>query len=140
MTHLDETTGQRIDHKSHNDNAPPRYSAPGAAFKEALSYYSNRSCSRCRGTGYIGQFNWNAGGRCFQCISDQRWTALLGKFQATGIRDDAGEVCEIRHVSKDAYGYDGFVVAPIGLPPVGEFCIFDTYEEACEFASEEYGV
>lgn len=28
-------------------------------------------CTRCRGTGYIGRYRWNCGGRCFRCISDE---------------------------------------------------------------------
>lgn len=139
MSDTDKVTGQRIDYKEGNDNSPPKYSAPNASFKEALSHFANRWCGRCRGTGYIGGFKHVVGGRCFKCLPDDYWNRLLGACHATGMDNDGNEFCEIRHFEEDVWGKAGFIAANIGLPPVGEFYIFDSFEEACEHAKNKYG-
>lgn len=136
-----KVTGQSVDYKEHNDNAPPRYSAPSYAFKEVLKYHCDSNCPSCGGNGYIGRFKHIAGGRCFDCLPDHHWEALLGELKATGTDDCTGEeVCEIRYVTTDAYTDSGYAVMEIGLPPVGEFETFETFEEARAFAKEKYGV
>lgn len=141
MNEIDKTTGQRVDYKEHNDNAPPSYSAPSALFKSALAAHANRLCSRCSGTGYIGSFKSTSAGRCFLCLPDERWNALLGEFKLTGTDDNSGEdKCEIRFVKSDVYSSNGYIVTRVGLPPIESTPIFSTIEEACKFASEVYGV
>lgn len=138
---IDKVTGQVVDYKEHNDNAPPSYSAPNAAFKSALKIHANRNCSSCRGTGYIGSYKSFSGGRCFKCLPDDWWNSLLGEVRLTGNDDKSGEaLCEIRFVSSAAYSSQGYVVARVGVPPIGNVNIFPTIEEACKFASEMYGV
>lgn len=142
MDKIDKVTGQRVDHREHNDNAPPRYSAPSLQFKNVLQFHANRYCARCGGTGYIGNFNSTAGGRCFKCIPDQRWEGLLGERVLTGSNDDSQEpVCEIRRVSAAVYPSAGYIVTRlIDLPPIDSPQIFSTIEAARAFASAVYGV
>lgn len=125
----------------HNDNAPPSYSAPSALFKSALSFNANKNCSRCSGTGYIGAFKSIAGGRCFRCLPDELWEALLGELKGTGTDDTSGKhVCDIRHVTSDIYSSTGYIVTRAGLPPTENIPIFSTLEEALEFAKDVYGI
>lgn len=141
MKDFDQVTGQRIDYKENNDNAPPSYSAPSLLFKQVLKYHAHEICPRCRGTGYIGGFKSISGGRCFQCIPDEHWDNLLGTLQTTGIDDKTGNpVCEIRYVTTNAYTKSGFIVTRVGLPPIGKPEVFPTIEKACESAKKEYGV
>ncbi len=141
MKELDKFTGQRVDHKYQNDNAPPSFSAPSALFKSVLCFHANKNCSRCGGIGYIGDFKSIAGGRCFQCLPDERWNDLLGELTHTGNDDNSGEpVCEIRLVSPNIYSSAGYIVTRFGLPPTENMLIFPTVEEACTFASKIYGV
>lgn len=35
-------------------------------------------CTRCSGTGYLGRYRWNCGGRCFGCLSDALWPPAQG--------------------------------------------------------------
>jgi hypothetical protein len=141
MNKINKITGQRVDHKEHNDNALPSYSAPSSLFKNSLRFHANQNCSRCGGTGYIGSFKSTAGGRCFQCLPDEWWSSLLGKLELTGTDDNSGEpLCEIRLISSNVYSSDGYIVTNIGLPPIETTPIFSTIEEACNFASGAYGV
>ena len=136
-----KTTGQIINYKEHNDNAPPNFSAPSTLFKNVLNFHANKNCSRCGGNGYIGDFKNIAGGRCFQCLPDERWNDLLGELRLTGTDNISGEeICEIRLVSDKIYRFNGYIVTKVGLPPTGSAQIFSTIEEACKFASEIYGV
>jgi hypothetical protein len=41
--------------------------------RQKMAFLANPFCTRCRGTGYIGMFNWNCGGRCFACLPDELW-------------------------------------------------------------------
>jgi len=141
MSELDKVTGQKIDYKEGNDNAPPAYSAPSALFKNTLGFHANPRCSRCRGTGYIGSFKNIAGGRCFQCLPDERWEDLLGKLILTGRDDNSGQpVCEIRYISSKEYSSSGYIVTRVGLPPIENTSVFSTIEEACNLASQVYRV
>ncbi len=140
MSNIDKVTGQIINYKDHNDNAPPSYSAPSNLFKNALQFYANSDCSNCRGTGYIGNFKHISGGRCFQCLPDKYWNNLLGELKGTGTDDKTGEVlCEFRFVSSEVYSSAGYIVTRIGIPPVN-IIIFSTEEEAVRCAIEMYGI
>ena len=141
MSSIDKVTGQSVNYKEHNDNAPPSHSAPSNSFKSTLRFHANPECSRCRGTGYIGNFKHISGGRCFECLPDEYWNDLLGVLKATGTDDTTGEpVCEIRFVSSKAYVSAGYVVTRIGLPSGEDASIFSTIEEAFRHASAVYGV
>ena len=141
MSELDKVTGQRIDYKERNDNAPPAYSAPSTPFKNTLGFHANPHCSRCRGTGYIGSFKSISGGRCFQCIPDARWDDLLGELVLTGSDDNSGQpMCEIRYISSKEYSSSGYIVTKVGLPPIENTPIFSTIEEARKLASQVYRV
>lgn len=140
MSKVSKVTGQQIDHNENKDNVPPSYSAPSDFFKNTLSYFSNKDCSRCAGTGYIGKYKHIVGGRCFQCIPDEAWGKFLGTVYATGINDNNEPVCEIRYLTKDVCDEPGFMVAAVGLPPLGEFDTFDTYDEALEYAKLKYSI
>lgn len=134
-------TGQKINYKEQNDNAPPNFSAPSSLFKNILNFHANKNCARCSGTGYIGDFKNISGGRCFHCLPDERWNELLGELRLTGTDNNSGEsICEIRFVSSNIYKSNGYIVTKVGLPPTGGTQIFSTVEEACKFASEIYGV
>lgn len=137
---IDKVTGQRINHKTHNDNSPPSYSAPSQSFKSTLQFFAYSKCFKCSGTGYIGDFKNIVGGRCFKCIPDSRWNALLGKYCGTVSTDDTGEhVCEIRYVEFNEYSSKGYVVTPLGLPPtIVE--VFSTIDDALLYANELYGL
>lgn len=107
----------------------------------ALSFHANNNCSRCSGTGYIGDFRSIASGRCFKCLPDERWNSLLGELTLTGIDDKSGEsVCEIRLVSSKVYTLAGYIVTSVGIPPIENTQIFSTLEKARKFASEMYGI
>lgn len=80
MSHHTSFTGQKVDGRAHNDNAPAKYSAPSQSFKNALAGYANPFCSRCGGTGYIGRFKGVCAGRCFKCIPDRVWEQMQGMF------------------------------------------------------------
>ena len=141
MKEVDKVTGQRVDYKERNDNAPPSYSAPSALFKRALRFNADKNCSRCSGTGYIGSFKNIASGRCFQCLPDKFWHELLGDLVATGTDDETGEtLCEIRRVSSGVYSSTGYIVTNVGLPLVENAPIFLTVDEAYKFAKEVYRV
>ncbi|MYZ52449.1 hypothetical protein [Malikia spinosa] len=141
MKETNKVTGQKVDYKEHNDNAPPRYSAPGALFKRVLRFNANKNCSRCSGTGYIGNFKNISSGRCFECLPDIRWNELMGNLAATCTNDETGEtLCEIRYVSPSAHSSTGYIVTNIELPPAENTPIFSTIEEAYEFAKKLYKV
>lgn len=138
---INKITGQVLDYKTHNDNAPPSYSAPDTHFKKVLRFHANEFCPRCGGTGYIGEYKNIAAGRCFKCLPESRWQALLGEYVATGTDDKTGEsVCEVRKVSPNMYPVTGYIVTDVGVPPLGKVTIFPTVEEACEFGRKTYGV
>lgn len=141
LNHQNKITGQNIDYKENRDNSPASISAPNAHFKAVLEYYAHKNCSRCGGTGYIGRFKHCDGGRCYQCIPDQRWEILLGEVHLIGHDNDTGEpVCEIRYMTEEVCTKSGFIVADVGLPHIGEFEVFDTKEAACEAARKLYNV
>jgi hypothetical protein len=80
MNNRKNFTGQSVDDRNHNDNAPSRYSAPSANFKNILAGYANPYCSRCGGTGYIGRFKQVCAGRCFKCIPEKIWEQMQEEF------------------------------------------------------------
>ena len=41
--------------------------------RELLNGLADPECTRCRGTGYLGAYDWNCNGRCFLCLPDERW-------------------------------------------------------------------
>lgn len=45
----------------------------------SFSDLADKSCYRCNGTGYIGKYKWNCGGRCFKCIPDYIWNKMEHK-------------------------------------------------------------
>ena len=87
MNHRNNFTGQRVDSRDHNDNAPPRYSAPSADFKKVLASNAKWCCSQCSGTGYIARFKHICGGRCFTCIPETVWQHMQKEFD---------QVCEVK--------------------------------------------
>lgn len=141
MREINKVTGQRIDHKDSNDNAPPGYSAPRLSFKCVLLFHADNNCWRCGGTGYIGSFKRYSGGRCFQCLPDDYWRGLLGELELSG-SDAAGQiVCEVRHVDSPPYVHEGYIVTRVGVPPIGAgFPIFSTTTEACNYARQTYNI
>jgi hypothetical protein len=141
MMTIDKVTGQRINHKANNDNAPPSYSAPSQSFKSTLQFFANSKCFKCNGTGYIGDFKNTEGGRCFKCIPDSRWAALLGTHCGTVSTDDTGQqVCEIRCVDSTEYSSKGYVVTPLGVPATTTVKVFSTIEDALLYANEMYEI
>jgi hypothetical protein len=141
MTTLEKISGQEIDYKESNDNAPPSYSAPKISYKNVLKSHANADCSRCVSTGYIGSFKSISAGRCFKCLPDDYWDSLLGETKAVGTNDNTQEeVCEIRYVTEKVYSESGFGVFEVGIPPVGEFELFSTYEEALVYAKKHYNI
>lgn len=141
MTKLEKITGQIVDYKVHNENAPPSFSAPSSSYKNVLKSHSKESCSRCDGTGYISTFKSTSAGRCFKCLPDNYWGSLLGETKAVGTNDKTKEeVCEIRYVTEKVYSESGFGVFEVGVPPVGEFELFPTYEEAIIYAKQHYNI
>ena len=121
MNHPNNFTGQRVDSRDHNDNAPARYSAPSAIFKEILAGHANRYCSRCCGTGYIGVFKHVCAGRCFKCIPETVWEHAQEEFDQTcEARTGCDEMAEIYlAVCGDegvgpAYLSDGMWITPGG--------------------------
>lgn len=96
MNHRNNFTGQRVDSRDHNDNAPARFSAPSANFKDILADYANPYCSRCSGTGYIGVFKHVCAGRCFRCIPETAWEHAQEEFDQTSeARTSCDEMVEI---------------------------------------------
>lgn len=121
MHHRNNFTGQRIDSRDHNDNAPARYSAPSAKFKEILAGYAKRYCRRCGGTGYLGVFKHVCAGRCFKCISENDFEQAKVEFeQFNEARTGRDEMTEIyQAVCGDdgpgpAYLSDGMWITPDG--------------------------
>lgn len=118
MNHRNNFTGQRVDSRDHNDNAPPKYSAPSAKFKRVLASNAKRNCSRCSGTGYIGRFKHIRGGSCFKCISDTVMEHAQQEFdQACEVRTGFDEMAEIYLAvccddSGPAYLCDGLWITP----------------------------
>lgn len=122
MNHRNNFTGQRVDSRIHNDNAPARYSAPSANFKEILADSAKRYCDRCSGTGYIGRFNHVRAGRCFKCIPKTAWEHAQEEFDRTcEARTGCDEMAEIYLAVCDdegvgpAYLSDGMWITPDGL-------------------------
>lgn len=96
MNHRNKSTGQQIDSREHNDNAPVRYYSPSADFKEILASYANPYCRRCGGSGYIGVFKHVCAGRCFKCIPEAVWGRAQGEFDQTcEARTGCDEMVEI---------------------------------------------
>lgn len=121
MNHRNNYTGQRVDSRDHNDNAPPRYSAPSENFKGILAGYANPYCSRCSGTGYIGVFKHVCAGRCFKCIPETGWEHAQQEFdQSSEARAGCDEMAEIylavcgNYGSGSVYLDDGLWVASKG--------------------------
>ena len=121
MNHRNNFTDQWVDSRDHNDNAPARYSAPSANFKEILAGYANPYCSRCSGTGYIGVFKHVCAGRCFKCIPETAWEHAQEEFDLTSeARTGCDEMVEIylavcgNDGGGPAYLSDGLWVTPCG--------------------------
>ena len=91
MNHRNNFTGQRVVSRDHNDNAPARYSAPSAKFKEILAGYAKRYCRRCGGTGYLGVFKHVCAGRCFRCITENVFEQVQEEFDQNSV---AGTGCD----------------------------------------------
>lgn len=141
MSRVDRVTGQKINYKEGNDNAPPSYSAPSEDFKNTLRFFAHPNCPKCGGTGYIGSYKNVVGGRCFKCIPDIFWEGLLGELIGTGSDDATGQqLCEIRKITSEAYASSGYIVTQIGLPPTESTPIFQTVDDAVHFAREVYGI
>jgi hypothetical protein len=119
MNHRNDFTGQRINCRDHNDNAPARYSAPSAIFKEILAGHANRYCRRCGGTGYLGVFKHVCAGRCFKCIPENVFEQAEEEFnQICETRTGCDEMAEIYLAVYDddgagpAYLSDGMWITP----------------------------
>lgn len=96
MNHIDNFSGQRIDYRERNDNAPARYSAPSACFKKVLASHANPYCQRCSGTGYLGRYNHVCAGRCFRCIPENIWEHAREQYSQTSeVRTGIDEMGEI---------------------------------------------
>lgn len=96
MNHRNNFTGQWVDSRDHNDNAPAKYSAPNANFKEMLAGYANPFCRNCSGTGYLGKYKHVCAGRCFQCIPEEIMAQAKGAFdKACEARTGCDEMAEI---------------------------------------------
>lgn len=96
MNHRNNFTGQRVDSRIQNDNAPARYSPPSANFKEILAGYAKRYCDRCSGTGYLGRFKHVCAGRCFKCIPENVFERAQEEFDQTcEARTGCHEMAEI---------------------------------------------
>lgn len=121
MNHRNNFTGQRVDSRDHNDNAPPRYSAPSANFKEILAYYADQNCRHCSGTGYLGRFKHICAGRCFKCIKENVFEQAQEKFnQICEATTGCNEMAEIYLAvcgnggGGPAYLSDGMWITPGG--------------------------
>lgn len=121
MNNCNNFTGQLVDSRNHNDNAPPRYSAPSANFKEILAGYANPYCHRCSGTGYIGVFKHVCAGRCFKCIPETAWEHAQKEFDQTcEARTGCDEMTEIYRAvcgndgGGPVYLSDGMWITPDG--------------------------
>lgn len=121
MNHRNNFTGQRVDSRDHNDNAPPSYSAPSAKFKAILAYYADQNCRHCSGTGYLGRFKHVCAGRCFKCIKENVFEQAQEEFdQNCGGRTGCDEMAEIylavcgNDGGGAAYLSDGMWVTPDG--------------------------
>ena len=121
MNHRNDFTGQRVNSRDHNDNAPARYSAPSVNFKEILAGYAKRHCGRCGGTGYIGRFKHVCTGRCFKCIPENVFEQAEEEFNQTcEERNGFDEMAEIYLAvcgdegSNQAYLSDGMWITPDG--------------------------
>lgn len=135
-------TGQKIDRKEHSDNAPASYSSPSSRYKLALKVHAAPNCPKCSGTGYIGKYKALEGGRCFECLPDRLWNDMRGECVLIGTDDVTGEIkCHIRRVASGVYPKGGYIVTPPDEhPPLIPAIIFSTEEEACRYASAEYGI
>lgn len=65
---IDPNDPDRFDHWLSRQNVPHdrRQNA-----RDLWRQLADPQCTRCSGTGYIGRYRWNCGGRCFRCISDE---------------------------------------------------------------------
>lgn len=126
MNHRNNFTGQRVDGRDHNDNAPARYSAPSAKFKEILALYANRYCSRCGGTGYLGVFKHVCAGRCFKCIPENVFDQAKEEFDQTcEARTGCDEMAEINlAVCGDEGAGPAYLSDSMWITPDGQ--IYDT--------------
>lgn len=141
MNTTNEVKDQIINHHAQDENEHPSCSAHNSITKSTFQFYASTWCPKCSGTGYIDDVNHIEEGRCFQCIPGYRWNALLGEYCATGIVDDTGEhVCEIRLLVSDEYSLKGYAVTQVGLPPIANFDVFETYEDALRHAEDLYGI
>ncbi len=121
MNHRENFTGQWIDYRERNDNAPARYSAPSADFKAILAGYANPYCTRCSGKGYIGRFKHVCAGRCFKCISDTAWDRAQKTFeQAYEIQTDFNEIDELYLAVCGDEGGSAYLCGGMWITPEGE--------------------
>ncbi|MDP2022916.1 MAG: hypothetical protein Q8L16_18720 [Hydrogenophaga sp.] len=120
MNHRNNFTGQWADSRDHNDNAPARYSAPSATFKEILARKAKNDCRNCNGTGYLGRYKHVCAGRCFKCIPGEIMAPTEGAFDLTCEARGCDEMAEIYlAVCSDggagpAYLSDGMWITPEG--------------------------
>ena len=117
MKYHNSSTGQWIDSRDHNDNAPPRYTAPSSSFKKMLAGFANPYCQRCSGTGYLGRFKHICAGRCFKCISENEWAQAEKEMDQARYGNE--EMIEIYHACGDggagqAYLCDGIWITSDG--------------------------
>lgn len=79
MTGIDPNDPDEFDallEKYSNENEQITLTDKITGKKYSFKSLANPSCPRCRGTGYIGKFEWVCNGRCFKCIPDTRWNQL----------------------------------------------------------------
>lgn len=112
--------GQRVDYREHNDNAPPRYSAPDASFKRAVDGLADPDCGHCGGRGYIRRFKHHCGGRCFRCIPDEVW---VGAQEAKALDEEMGELYE--SVRVDDHGGAGYLGEGMWISPNPPYLLED---------------
>lgn len=126
MNHRNNFTGQRVDSRDHNDNAPPRYSAPSANFKAILAYYADQNCRHCSGTGYLGRFKHVCAGRCFKCIKENVFEQAQEEFDQTcEARTGCDEMAEIYlAVCGNDGGIPAYLCDGLWITPDGQ--IYDT--------------
>lgn len=73
----------------------PQPTAPQGAHlvlepRELMNGLADPLCNRCSGTGRLGRYSWNCGGRCFACLPDARWYPALERLQLASTRLTSG--------------------------------------------------
>ena len=126
MNDRNNFTGQTVDSRTNNDNAPARYSAPSTDFKAILAGFANQYCIHCSGTGYIGRFKHVCAGRCFKCVPDKVLEQAEEEFNlSSGARTACDEMAEIYQAMCGGDGGDcAYLSDGMWLTPDGQ--IYDT--------------